>query len=430
MYRIYSGNELIYAPQILDGNRFVDAPILTMEINRSSVLEFELPPESYGYDRVDLLKSIIKVYDGEERLFRGRCLHSDTLMSNSKKMYCEGELSFLNDSVVMAYAFEGKVKNLFIKLVNDHNAQVGAEKRFAVGNITVDDKEDTIKCESTTYPTTLEEMQKQLIDEVGGYIIPRYEIENGVEVEYLDYLQDASIENGQDIAFGKNLTDISQRNDGEDVFTVLIPLGASTGKKSGVERRVNIKSVNDNKVFLRNEDAVAEFGVIYKAVIWDKVKDPAELKRRGQKYLDSGANDSVEISLSAIDLHLLDPNIDAIRLGEKNLIYSSPHGFNSRLACSKITLDLENPERSQYSFGKVGKTLTGMQHATNLQVEAVTADVGDLDADLEDMNVSYEEMSDKVGGIEDGAQVNRIETITVNGVAVTITDKNANIIIP
>ena len=160
------------------------------------------------------------------------------------------------------------------------------------------------------------------------------------------------------------------------------------------------------------------------------MKDPAELKRRGQKYLNNGANDSIEISLSAIDLHLLNPNIDAIRLGEKNLIYSSPHGFNSRLACNKITLDLKNPERSQYSFGKVGKTLTGMQHATSLQVDAVVADVEDLDADLEDMSVSYEEVSDKVSGIESGAQVNRIETITVNGQPVQITDKNVDIVIP
>lgn len=40
------------------------------------------------------------------------------------------------------------------------------------------------------------------------------------------------------------------------------------------------------------------------------------------------------------------------------------------------------------------------------------------------------DISDKVDTVETGAQVNTIETITVNGVAVTITDKNADIVIP
>ena len=431
MYTIYSDGNLIHSPQLLEGRCYVDAPILTMEINHASVLEFELPPNSYGYDKVQLLKGIIKVYDGNKRIFRGRCLYSDTYMNKSKKIYCEGELSFLNDSAVMAYSFEGKVKDLFIKLVNDHNSQVDAEKRFIVGNITVDDKDDTIKCESSTYPTTFEEMQKQLLEEVGGYIMPRCEIENGQEVEYLDYLQDASVDNGQNIVFGDNLIDISQRNNGEEVFTVLVPLGASKGKtKGGVERRLTISSVNGGRNYLRNEAAIAEFGIIYRVEVWDQVKSASELLTKAQKFLNAGADDNVEISLSAIDLHLLNANIDSIALGERNLIYSRPHGFNQRLACNKIVLDIENPERSTYSFGKVGKMLTGMNHAANVKIDAVVFDVDDLDADLEDLTVSYEDISEKVDTVEPGAQVNAIETITVNGVAVQITDKNADIIIP
>lgn len=438
MYQINADDYRIYSPDRVDDERYVDAPILTSETNRASVLEFDLPPGSIGYDLVTLLKTTIKVYDSDDggsvnrtRLFRGRALHIDTLMSGTKHVYCEGELAYLNDSVVMAYSYEGTVENLFKKFVNDHNGQVEASKRFRIGRITVADKDSTVTCESTNYPTTFEEMQKQLIDEVGGYIIPRCEIENGEEVEYLDYLEDASVENNQIIRFGENLIDISQRSTAEEVFTVLVPLGASKKKQSGqVERRVNISSVNGGSIALRDADGIAEFGVIYKVMIWDNVKDPAKLKTRGQKALASGSDDVVEIELSAVDMHLLDVNTDAIRLGEKNRILSPPHGFDRWLACNKIVLDIENPERSMYYFGRMGKTLTGITHNTSVKVDAVGYEVDDLDADLEDISLTYDDVVDKVGGIEGGAQVNKIETITVNGVEVPISGKSADITIP
>ena len=441
MYQINAINDgtaiRIYSPDRLD-NRYVDSPILTSEVNCASVLEFDLPPSSKGYDLVNLLKTTIKVYDSDDggsinrtRLFRGRALYIDTLMSGVKHVYCEGELAYLQDSVVMAYQHEGTVQNLFKKLVNDHNSQMPASKKFEIGRITVEDKNETIKCESTTYPTTFEEMQKQLLDEVGGYIIPRCEIEDGDEVTYLDYLEDASVENSQKIVFGENLIDISQRSTAEEVFTALIPLGASKKKQEGqVERRVNISSVNSGSKVLLDADGVAEFGIIYKVMIWDKIKDPAKLKTKGQKALAKGSDDVVEIELSAVDMHILNINTTAIKLGEKNRILSPPHGFDRWMPCNKIVLDMENPERSMYYFGRMGKTLTGINQNTNMKLDSVGYDVDDLGADLEDMTINYDEISGKVSGIEDGAQVNRIETITVNGTAVPITDKNVDITIP
>ena len=422
----------IYSPdRVDDDNRYVDSPILTQEVNCADVLEFDLPPDSKGYDLIHPLKTVITVYDSVDgsatnriMLFRGRALYIDTQMSGIKHVYCEGGLAYLHDSVVMSYQYEDTVENLFKKLIRDHNSQMPESKEYKIGNITIADKNETVKFETTTFPNTFEEMKSRLIDEFGGYIIPRYVYESGSWVTYLDYREDASVQNDQDIVFGENLVDISEHNTAEEVFTVLIPLGAAKKREEGeLEKRINISTVNDGSKELQDADGIAEFGKIYKVMVWDKIKDPQKLKDRGVRALARGSNDVVEIELSAVDLSLIDVNKSAIRLGQKNEIKSPPHGFNRNLPCNKIVLDIENPDRSMYYFGRMGKTLTGLNQNTNLKLDAVGEDLDEIGAD-------FENATSKIAGIEDGAQVNRIETITVNGQPVQITDKNVDITIP
>lgn len=406
MYQINvkNGNDdavRIYSPDRLDDdNRYVDEPILTSEVNCADVLEFDLPPDSKGYNLINTLKTVITVYDSADggnvnrtRLFRGRAVYIDALMSGTKHVYCEGDLAYLNDSVVMSYQFEDTVENLFKQLVNGHNSQMPAGKEFQIGDITIEDKNETVKVETTTFPTTLKEMQKQLINEFGGYIIPRCEIENGVEVTYLDYLEDASVENSQKIRFAENLVDISEHSTAEEVFTVLIPLGAVKKREKGeLEKRINISSVNGGSKELVDADGVAEFGRIVRVMTWDKIKDPVKLKTKGQKALARGSNDFTEIELSAVDMHLLNVNTSAIRLGEKNKIISPPHGFDKWMPCKKIVLDMENPERSIYNFGKMGKSLTGVNQGTSMKLDSVSNDVGDLGAEVESVSTAYAEL--------------------------------------
>ena len=423
MYTIYVDNNLIYSPTLIEDGYYAVRPQLKMELNLTSTLEFGLPSGAVGYNSINKLKSIVKVYDDDVRVFRGRCLSDELTMMKQKEIYCEGELGFLQDSVVRAYSFSGTVEQYFTFLINGHNAQVESSKQFRVGTVTVGDDEDTITRASGSYLSTFDEINEQLINPLGGYIVPRYEIENGVEVEYLDYLSDSGGQNSQVIEFGENLLDFSQKLDGGEIFTVLIPLGASKGTKKGVERRLTIASVNSNRDYLEDATGIATFGRITKSMVWEDVKKASVLKAKGQRALASGANIIPQIELSAVDMHTLNVNIDAIKLGEYNRVISAPHGVDAWFQCTRMSLDFENPEQSQYSFGVAPKTLTTINNSANSKINAVINQVADV---LEDVS----EISDFTDTVEEGAQVNTIETITVNGVAVTITDKNADIIIP
>lgn len=75
-----------------------------------------------------------------------------------------GEFSFLNDTIVRPYSFQGDVTTLFKKYINNHNSQVNEEKRFIPRNCTVTDPNNYITRANINYPTTKDEMNDKLID--------------------------------------------------------------------------------------------------------------------------------------------------------------------------------------------------------------------------------------------------------------------------
>lgn len=430
MYTIIVDSTLIYSPTLIEDGYYVVQPKLDAELNLASVLEFGLPEDAVGYDKITKLKSTLRVYNDGVRVFKGRCTSDEMNMMKQKNIYCEGQLAFLKDSVVRAYTFTGTVKQYFTFLVNSHNNQVNYTKRFNVGVVNVGADSATITRSSGNYLSTFDEIKEQLLDKLGGYLIPRYEIENGVEVEYLDYLADSGGQNSQVIEFGNNMLDFSQKLDGSEIFTRLVPLGASLGTQAGLERRLTIASVNSGRDYLEDATGIENFGYITKSMVWDDVKDASLLKTKGQRALTSGANLIPQIELSAIDMHVLNVNIEAIKLGEYNRVVSAPHGVDALFQCTRMTLDLENPERSLYSFGVAPKTLTSINNSANSKINAVINQVSDV---LEDVSQIYDDIGDitsKTDTVEAGAQVNKIETIMVNGVPVEITDKTVDITIP
>ena len=71
------------------------------------------------------------------------------------------------------------------------------------------------------------------------------------------------------------------------------------------------------------------------------------------------------IEISAIDLKLLVVDVDRLGVGKFVHVSSPPHGIDSNFLCSKIVLDLLEPERSEYTFGLVFSALTDKQVASN-----------------------------------------------------------------
>ena len=196
MYRVYCDGLTLYNSKL--ENLKIFNPSLELELNKTGSFQFTLYPQHPQYSHIQKLKSIITVYQDDYLLFRGRVLEEELGFRNEKRIVCEGSLAFLLDSIQSPYDFTGSIEEYLTDRLASHNAHVEAEKQFTLGNVTVTDPNDYIVRASIDYVNTWEELQKKLLDLLGGYLVVRYE--NGVN--YLDYLQDFTLLSPQEVTFG------------------------------------------------------------------------------------------------------------------------------------------------------------------------------------------------------------------------------------
>lgn len=221
MYSILADGELLWRSDF-EGHEMFD-PQFDIELNKAGSLRFDMPSYHPFYNKLKKLKTTIDLYDGGELIWRGRVLQEDVGFDNIKSVYCEGALSFFNDSIVRPYEQKTSVESYFTFLIAQHNSQVEKDRQFKLGQCTVTDPNNYIVRSNTNYPTTWDEMEDKLIGLLGGYL--KVTFEDGDLV--LNYLEKSGETSDQTIVFGDNLVDITQYIDASEVYTVIVPIGAS-----------------------------------------------------------------------------------------------------------------------------------------------------------------------------------------------------------
>lgn len=354
MYRVYSDDTLLYHSGLESMPIF--NPSLELEVNKTGSFIFSMHPSHPRYSIIKRLKSIITVYQDDFLLFRGRVLDDAIGWHNEKEVICEGDLAFLLDSQLRPYDFTGSITEYLQMLLDSHNSQVEAEKRFVLGRVTVTDANDYIVRSNIEYTDTWKEMNDKLLGLLGGYLHVRHE--NGVH--YLDYLKDFTLLSPQKITFGKNLLDLKRIRKGSDIATAVIPLGAKVKDADGqdTDKRVTIESVNGGLDAIVDEEAKAQFGYIVKSVIFDDVTEPQNLLTKGKAYLADLVKEMESIELTAADMASTGQDITSFHLGTWVDTESKPHGINQRLLVSKLSINLLDPGANRMTLGGVVKTFT------------------------------------------------------------------------
>ena len=352
MYQITVDDNILY--DLRSNNRQVINPKLTLELNKNGKLTFTIPTTNpIGFNK---LKSVFKVYQDDEQIFEGRALNDEKDFYNSNKIEVLGVLDYFNDSIVRPFELHNvSVKDFLKYLIDNHNSQVDSFKQFEVGNVDVVDFDgkETLYRKNEEYKTTREIIEDRLINKIGGYIRVRFN--NGKR--YIDYTQKSGDECSQPIEFRSNLLDLSQLTKGEDVKTCIIPIG----KKDDNGNYVTIKSVNGGKDYIVNETAIKLYGKIVGIKQWDDVTEPGNLLRKAKEYLKNCSNLAYRIELSAVDLHLLDADMEKFKLGQYVNVISKPHGLNKLMQISKIIIDFERPDNTKISVGDTIQGLTDKQ---------------------------------------------------------------------
>lgn len=351
MYRVYCNNSPLY--DLRDEDLVLISPIVKIGENTAGSFEFSILPKHPHYEEVNELTSVITAYDGDEEIFCGRVVEITKDLYNRKKVICEGELAYFNDSIQRPARYQGlTVRGYLETLVNIHNQQVknqGIDKTFKVGAVTVQDKNDYVY-KYTNWESTLEVIKTDLLKTYGGYL--RIRKENGVR--YLDYLADYPNTNTQVIEFGSNLLDFTHDMVASDIVTAVIPLGArleDVTEVEGLDAYLTIKDVNGGVDYMYSQEAVKSYGWIFKTVKWDDVHVADNLLKKGKEYLTDIQFAKITLTVSAVDLHMLHVDMERIKVLDEIRVTSSPNGLDRFFPVSEMTIYLDKPSNNKLTLG-------------------------------------------------------------------------------
>jgi len=351
---VYCDGQLLYHSKL--ENLVLLNPSVELEVNKTGAFSFKTPSNHPYYGLIHKMKSIITVYQDDFLLFRGRVLDDEIGWHNEKVVSCEGDMAFLLDSIMRPYDFSGSIPEYLAVLLESHNSQVDAEKRFVLGNVTVTDPNEYIVRSNIDYTDTWSEMQEKLIKLLGGYLQIRHEN----DVHYLDYLQDFTLLAPQKIEFGKNLLDLKRIQKGADIATAVIPLGTKLKDAEGndTDKRLTIAGINNGLDYIVDEDAKAQYGLIVKTVIFDDVTDANNLLTKGKAHLAGLVNLPETIELTAADMAAVGMDVASFHIGTKVRVTSKPHGINQLFTVSKLSINLLNPAANKLILGGVLEPFT------------------------------------------------------------------------
>lgn len=351
MYRVYCNDSPLY--DLRDEDLVLISPIVKIGENTAGSFEFSILPKHPHYEEVNELTSVITAYDGDEEIFCGRVVEITKDLYNRKKVICEGELAYFNDSIQRPAKYQGlTVRGYLETLVNIHNQQVknqGIDKTFKVGAVTVQDNNDYVY-KYTNWESTLEVIKTDLLNTYGGYL--RIRKENGVR--YIDYLADYPNTNTQVIEFGSNLLDFTHDMVASDIVTAVIPLGArleDVTEVEGLDAYLTIKDVNGGVDYVYSQEAVKSYGWIFKTVKWDNVHVADNLLRKGKEYLSDIQFAQITLTVSAVDLHMLHVDMERIKVLDEIRVTSSPNGLDRFFPVSEMTIYLDKPSNNKLTLG-------------------------------------------------------------------------------
>ena len=347
MYTAYADGICIYSPVgNTDAVKLVD-PKLTLSDNAAGSFEFTMPPENAGYSSITRLSSRIVVKEDGAPIWEGRVISDSVDFWNYRKVFAEGALAYLNDTIQPQAKYENITPEAFLyNLMGIHNYYAGSDQQFWVDAVDITTPGTFI----TNYETTKDTLMAQLVDKFGGHVYLTY---NSNGNRYLNYTEAFPRTNTQEIRFGENLIDFTRSWDATEYATVILPLGASLDESpiDDLTAYVTVKSVNGGSEYVVNSAAVATYGWVAKVVRFDDISDPYELLLKAQAYLADQQFDTMTLEMTAADLHGLDADVEAFRLLDLVRCISVPHGMNRYFPITKMEIALDSPESTVFTLG-------------------------------------------------------------------------------
>lgn len=413
MYQIYAypfGNpndkRLIYSPN--DRNALVLSPKLTREVSKGGSLSFTMTRDHEQYESLQKMSTCITVEQDDKEIWRGRVLSHEADWYNRRVIYCEGALSYFNDSVITPFNYEGKLAQFLQHLIDAHNQQCGSMKmkRFELGTVTAalgdlvvhyGDRDSYGVGED--YGSTWDIIDKMVLKVYGGYAYCTYNPATGNNVlNYCDQAFEADRLVNQTIEYGVNLLDFTEKTDTNSLFTRVYPMGSKHtveetkwkwkflwwGEKytESHEERYGISGTDAATInkylpkgfsyrldssdgdcgWIQNDAAAQKFGIVSALGEYDTDSDN-DTFAAGVQDLQKNSLMVTSYTVKAVDLRDAGYDKDRLTFASYAHIISRPHSIDVIMLCTKLVEPLDQPDKKEYTFGMTRQTLTDRQVA-------------------------------------------------------------------
>lgn len=413
MYKIFAypfGNpddkRLIYAPN--NRNALVLSPKLTREVSKGGSLSFTMTRDHEQYESLQKMSTCITVEQDDKEIWRGRVLSHEADWYNRRVIYCEGALSYFNDSAITPFNYEGKLAQFLQHLIDAHNQQCGSMemKRFELGTVTAalgdlvvhyGDRDSYGVGED--YGSTWDIIDKMVLKVYGGYAYCTYNPATGNNVlNYCDQSFEADRLVDQTIEYGVNLLDFTEKTDTNSLFTRVYPMGSKHtveetkwkwkflwwGEKytESHEERYGISGTDAATVskylpkgysyrldssdgdcgWIQNDAAAQKFGIVSALGEYDTDSDN-DTFAAGVQDLQKNSLIVTSYTVKAVDLRDAGYDKDRLTFASYAHIISKPHSIDVIMLCTKLVEPLDQPDKKEYTFGMTRQTLTDRQVA-------------------------------------------------------------------
>lgn len=419
MYEIYAypfGNPdaklLLYRPN--DPQALVLSPKLTREVSKGGNLIFTMTRDHTQYDMLQKLSTVVQVRRDGKEIWRGRVLKHEADFYNRRVVYCEGALSYFNDSSITPFNYKGTLRQFLQHIVDAHNEQVKSKMKCfqlgtvtaALGNLQVQFGDADQYGVGEDYGKVWDILDKLVLKVFGGYFYCGFDAATGYNVlNYCDQAYEEKRQTAQEIEYGRNLLNLNETTDATDLYTRIYPIGnkhtVDTSKwyyklmwwrdpsKDKHEERWGIMetdaatvaqylpasgySYNLEEGWIQNNAAVQKFGIITRIVELD-TDSANDTFAAGVQALQQNYAMKTSYVIRAVDLVDAGYNTDRLDFSMYSHIVSAPHSVDAVMLCTKLVEPLEKPAQKEFTFGMTRRTLTDRQVAnmgtTNLLMES------------------------------------------------------------
>lgn len=145
-YKIYAGVQsavdvwttkaCIYDPGDQSGTKKLVSPTLTRSVGKAGSLEFTIPLGNVAHSALQKLRMTVSVEQDGAEIWQGRVMSHEQDFMLRQKVYCEGELAYLNDSSIAPYTATNITLAQFLDFIcQNHSGMVDSYKAFQVGEV-------------------------------------------------------------------------------------------------------------------------------------------------------------------------------------------------------------------------------------------------------------------------------------------------------